>query len=106
MNSVQINIESPVLRHDYNNSIMPVIKLDFKGEILYANMSSFDLLINWNCFASSKLPKHIYENVKEGKSTFKINYNDKKINFMIVPFPEAGYVGIYAFEIISKQFHN
>lgn len=106
MNSVQINIANSQISAQCNNNNLPVIKLNFKGEILYANMSSFDLLINWQCYTSSKLPRHIYENVKAGKSNFKVNYNNKKISFMIVPFPEAGYIGIYAFEIVANDYHN
>lgn len=106
MNSVQINTERFDLRHDYNNSIMPVIKLNYKGEIIYANMSSFDLLISWKCFVSSRLPKHIYENIRTGESTFKVNYKNKIINFVVVPFPEGGYIGLHAFAMNTNQVHN
>lgn len=103
MNSVNLNIAAPNLEHDYNNSIMPVIKFDYSGNIIYANMSSFDLLINWHCYTSSKLPKYIYEDVLTGKSTINIYFNNKRITFLVVPFPEAKFIGLYAFEINSTQ---
>ena len=103
---LSINILTPEIKHNYNNSIMPVIKVDYKGKILYANNSSFDLLTTWNCLASSAIPKHIYENLIKGSATFVTHYNNKKINFIIVPFPEAGYIGVYAYEIISEHLHN
>jgi hypothetical protein len=106
MNSVQVNTEKSGLRHDYNNSVMPVIKLNFNGEIIYANMSSFDLLISWKCFVSSRLPKHIYENIRAGKHSFGVNYKDKIINFVVVPFPEGGYIGLHALSMRSNQLNN
>ena len=96
--------------HNYNDSIMPVIKIDFKGEILYANMSSFDLLLNWACFASSNLPldvvRKIQSNCINNLQTFDVKFNHRKINFMVVPFPEAGYIGIYGFEFTSEKINN
>lgn len=110
MNALCLNTGEIEFRHDYNNSIMPVIKINFKGDILYANMSSFDLLISWGCLAGRKLPTHIYEKVNGSKllqnRTFGINYLNKKINFVVVPFAEAGYIGIYAYEIISNELNN
>ena len=110
MNSICLNTGEIELKHSYNNSIMPVIKINFKGDILYANMSSFDLLISWGCFAGSKLPSYIYEKVNGlnllNNNTFSINYMNKKINFIVVPFAEAGYIGIYAYEIVSDELSN
>lgn len=109
MNSICLNTSEIELKHSYNNSLMPVIKISFNGDILYANMSSFDLLISWGCFAGSKLPSYIYEKVQGwnmNNNTFCINYMNKKINFIIVPFAEAGYIGIYAYEIISDEPGN
>lgn len=110
MNSICINTGEIELKHCYNNSVMPVIKINFRGDILYANMSSFDLLVNWGCFAGGKLPSYVYEKMNllnhSGNNTFSINYMNKKINFLVVPFEEAGYIGIYAYEIISNEMSN
>ena len=110
MNSICINTGEVELKHHHNNSVMPVIKINFKGDILYANMSSFDLLVNWGCFGGGKLPAHIYEKVKGlnllSNFTFTINYMNKQINFIVVPFAEAGYIGVYAYEIISHELSN
>ena len=95
---------------NYNDSEWPVIKINFKGDILYANMSSFDLLLKLGCYLSGRLPAEVIsqlkDNTKKQLQIMKFNMHSKKCNFLVVPFPEAGYIGIYGFDFTSKKINN
>jgi hypothetical protein len=87
-----------------NESIMPVIKISFQGDILYANLASLPLMGEWGCSANQKLPAWFLKDFSDifnhqSCHELKIPFSNCAIYFTAVPFVEAGYIGLYAFEI-------
>ena len=84
-----------------HESSMPVIKVSFKGEILYANLASLPIMGEWGCSATQKLPEWFlsqFSGIFNPNSCheIKIPFSNCAIHFTAVPFVEAGYVGLYA----------
>lgn len=87
-----------------NESTMPVIKVSFQGDILYANLASLPLMGEWGCSANQKLPEWFlkdFSGIFDHNSCYelKIPFSNCAIYFTAVPFAEAGYVGLYAYQV-------
>ncbi len=87
-----------------NESRFPVIKLSLNGEILYANLSSLPIMSEWGCSANHKLPAKLMEKYPElnnmwESSDIKVIMESYSVHFSVVPFPEAGFIGLYAYEM-------
>lgn len=87
-----------------NESTMPVIKVSFQGDILYANLASLPLMGEWGCSANQKLPEWFLAQFSgifnhNACHELKIPFSNCAIYFTAVPFAEAGYIGLYAFEM-------
>ena len=85
----------------------PVIRLDFKGRILYANRASFPLLREWNCLANDYIPEQLVrENPAmldlQAEFDFQINTEDSSYYLDVIGFKESGYVGLYGFRTETK----
>ena len=82
----------------------PVIKIDFEGTILYANKAAFGLIQDWGCAASRKLPMSVLKNHPEilshnANAETELASNNRIVKFNIVAFDEAGYTGLYGYEM-------
>ncbi|MGI8891906.1 MAG: hypothetical protein ACR2GN_00465 [Bacteroidia bacterium] len=87
-----------------NESTMPVIKVNFQGDILYANLASLPLMGEWGCSANQKLPGWFLSEFSDifnhmSCHELKIPFSSYAIYFTVVPFVEAGYIGLYAFHV-------
>ena len=87
-----------------NESTLPVIKISFTGDILYANLASLPLMGEWGCSANQKLPNWFLTNFSDifnlhSSHDLKIPFADTAVYFTSVPFVEAGYIGLYAYEM-------
>lgn len=87
----------------YNDS-PPVFKINYKGDILYANNSAMKLLHELGVSANKKIPKKFIE---EHPDLFKPHVNTEVIIltksnaciFDVVSFDEEGYIGFYSNQI-------
>ncbi|MBS1763829.1 MAG: hypothetical protein JSS90_02550 [Bacteroidetes bacterium] len=95
------NFVSP---HDSN--MFPVFKIDYSGKIIYHNVAAMPILSYWQCKLNETVNNQaqmIYPEIfninapKEHDAT--IRYHEYLFHFSIIPFPEAGYVGIYGHSI-------
>jgi hypothetical protein len=91
--------------HDYS---LPVIRIDYKGRILYSNKASFPLLKEWNCLANDYLPEALVRNhpdVLRLDADFDLAIETKSFRFHldVIGFRECGYIGLYGFQIKSKE---
>ena len=89
----------------------PVIRIDYKGRILFANRASFPILREWNCLANDYLPEdliHQFPSVLDLNADFdlQISTNDTSYFMDVIGFKESGYVGLYGFrtEINAPTF--
>ena len=85
----------------------PVIRIDHKGRILYANRASFPILREWNCLANDYLPEElVHENPAvldlDAEFDFQIHTNGSSYYVDVIGFRESGYVGLYGFKTEDK----
>jgi len=93
------------------NSAAPVLKINSEGKILYANSASFELLRSMDNDMSEYLPgffKKSYASIYDLSAdlTISLNVNNAEIRLDVVGFPECGYIGLYATELIALQEVN
>ena len=86
----------------------PVIRIDHKGRILYANRASFPILREWNCLANDYIPEElIRENPAmidlEANFDFQINTDDSSYFMDVIGFKESGFIGLYGFQTVTKN---
>lgn len=87
----------------------PVMRMDYNKRLIDANLTAMPLLGDWNCRKGSKIPTQIFNTYNEIENSFndktpstcKVSFGDLQIWFDIVPFPEAGYIGMYGYHIES-----
>ena len=85
----------------------PVIRIDFKGRILYANRASFPILREWNCLANDYIPNELLNNFPSmldlnAEFDLQINTNESAYFLDVIGFRESGYVGLYGFKTEAK----
>ena len=95
--------ESPV-RLGGSLSDLPVFKIDMHGHILQNNEFAQTLLSEWGCQVNDRLPDSIlgtYPDILKAWtcSEVEIEFSGCKVGFTIVPFLEAGYIGLYAHKV-------
>jgi len=97
----------PVSQFISTEPSFPVIRIDHKGRILYANKASFPLLREWNCLANDYIPDQLIREMPamldlDAEFEFQINTNDSSYYMDVIGFKESGYVGMYGFRTESK----
>ena len=88
----------------HENNMFPVIKLDYNGKIIYHNVAAMPVLNYWQCKLNNpvnKQVKSIYPQIFDVKSQqshdASVRYLDYVFHFSVIPYPEAGYIGVYGF---------
>jgi len=89
---------------NFHESTFPVIKIDFEGTILYANRAAFGLIQDWGCAASRKLPAQLLQRHPElldqrANVETEIASSNRIVKFNVIAFDEAGYTGLYGFDM-------
>jgi hypothetical protein len=90
-----------------DDAIFPVMKIDYNFNVIYCNEPAYPVLSKWNCRPQERLPltvldSHpgIYTAIKSTQTPdIEVEMDDVKVKCTVVPFPEAGYIGIYAYMI-------
>ncbi|MEO8085271.1 MAG: hypothetical protein ABI763_00540 [Bacteroidota bacterium] len=91
---------------------MPVIHIDYRGRILYANRASFQLLGEWNCIANEYLPEKLvmqYPGLLNLDADFQLTILVKSFQFHLdaIGFKESGYIGLYGFRTeTNNEIHD
>lgn len=88
-------------------SIFPVLKMDYNFKLIECNEAGLPLLRSWNTNLDNPIPIGILERHPEIFTAIKnssmpdinIETDDATIKCTVVPFPEANYIGIYAYMI-------
>lgn len=93
----------------------PVFKFNYKGKILNTNSAAMPLLGYWNCKMGAELSTGLLKACPEIKSAMKnpqpaecrMQFGELQIWCDVVPYPEAGYIGIYGYHIeITDASHQ
>ena len=90
-----------------DKSDFPVLKIDTKGKIIYANNASFECLREWLNGKNAYLPKYVIQinpEVLNPNADFSISVDLKTdiINFDVIGFEESGFIGLYGFNLADS----
>lgn len=90
----------------HDNNMFPVFKIDYSGKVVYHNVAAMPILSYWQCKLNEPVnhqAKMIYPEIfninAPGEHDTTIRYHEYLFHFSVIPFPEAGYVGVYGFSI-------
>jgi hypothetical protein len=89
----------------------PVIKYDYHGKLISSNGTALPLISQWNCRHGSKIPSQVMKTYPEMTHAIMdqqpveccITMGDCRIWFDIVPYPEAGYIGMYGHSVEMSE---
>jgi hypothetical protein len=85
--------------------VFPVIKIDYQFRLIECNAAAMDLLRYWNSSPDEALPLSVLQQYPEILMAIQHNTtpdidiltDTATIKCTVVPFPEANYIGIYAY---------
>ncbi len=88
----------------------PVMRFDFNKRLIDSNLTALPLLNDWNCRKGAKIPSAILKEYPEIKCVFsdknptecRVTFSGLSIWFDLIPYPEAGYVGLYGYHVESQ----
>ncbi|HEX5001231.1 MAG TPA: hypothetical protein VFW78_01945 [Bacteroidia bacterium] len=91
----------------HNDNMFPVFRFDFENRLTFANIAATPLMSHWKCRINERIPGEVmaqypelfHSVVSHRPQDVQVNFNDFVISFSIVPFPEAGYIGMYAYNM-------
>ena len=96
-----------------DENLFPVFRFDLENRLVYANVPALPLMKFWKCRINERIPGEVINRYPEMFHTalshkpmdVTVEMNSYTINFSIVPFPEAGYIGMYAYSMqVSENF--
>jgi hypothetical protein len=87
-------------------SSFPVIKIDYRFQIIDANLNALPILANWCCTKGAPIPSNVLEKLPSLTIAMmtntdrecKLKFGDTILSFDIIPFSEGGYVGLYGYK--------
>jgi len=85
----------------------PVIRLGYNKKLKNCNATALPLLNEWHWRQGNQVPSTILQAYPEIEKAFKnpnpteckMMFGDLQISFDLIPFPEAGYIGLYSYHI-------
>jgi hypothetical protein len=85
----------------------PVFTIGYDKKLKSANLTAMPMLHKWHCKQGQKLPTALLKaypeiafSLKDTMPTeCKIQFGELNIWFDLVPFPEAGYIGLYGYHV-------
>jgi len=91
-----------------SESPIPVLRINRRGVITYANQPSAPLLSHWGCRPLQTLPfywRNLVEDVLASGSTgeLEVTTDDGIFSLLLAPVAELGYVNVYARDITSER---
>ncbi len=94
---------------DNFSDAFPVIRFDYNKRLIGSNLTALPLLSSWNWRKGSKIPSAVWNSYPEWEKALndqspsgcKVIFGELNIWFDVVPFPEAGYIGIYGYHVES-----
>lgn len=92
-------------KQQQDETLFPVFRFDLDNRLIYANAPAVPLMKFWNCKINERIPADVISRNPEifhaalshKPIDLTIEFNNYSIRFSIVPFPEAKYIGMYAY---------
>lgn len=93
-----------------SENMLPVFRFDLENRLIYANDPALPLMKEWKCTINQKIPAVVisrypelfHASMSHRATDMAVEFNNCVIHFSIVPFPEAGYLGMYAYAMESS----
>ncbi len=87
--------------------MFPVIKFSLDNKVIYHNTAAMAFMSKWGCELGKKVPSPLTKvmpgifNTTEKFQTKDVNipFNEYLFRFTMVPFKEAGYIGLYGYSV-------
>ncbi|MBK7889248.1 MAG: hypothetical protein IPJ86_18705 [Bacteroidetes bacterium] len=100
--------KSKMTQNDLRDAF-PVMRFDYNKRLIDSNLTALPLLGEWKCRKGAKIPSAILKAYPEINFVFndkvptecKVTFSGLNIWFDMVPYPEAGYVGLYGYHVES-----
>ena len=97
-----------LLSYTSHGTGMPVVKLGTDGRILYANRASFPVLSDLSFSMMKKLPASFRRGhpcLTDPDAFDTITFETERFltKMYVIGFPEAGYIGLYAYEHVERD---
>ncbi|HMT30879.1 MAG TPA: hypothetical protein PKD91_16530 [Bacteroidia bacterium] len=88
-----------------DENLFPVFRFDLDNRLIYANLPALPLMKYWHCRINERIPAEIVSQYPElfhaalshRPIDLTVEFKNYSIRFSIVPFPEAKYIGMYAY---------
>lgn len=85
----------------------PVMRFDLQGNLIDSNLTALPLLASWqsgNGTKTKSAPPEVHTFMMHClgnacSDTLEVRFSDLQISFDAVPFPEAGFIGLYGFDV-------
>ena len=95
----------------HNENLFPVFRFDLENRLIYANLAATPLMQHWKCRINERVPAGImaqypelfHSVISHRAQDVVVTFNEFQISFSIVPFPEAGYIGMYAYQMCLTE---
>ena len=93
----------------------PVLKFDYNFNVIFSNTPAKSILDYWETKIKGSVPTNILNGHPEIYNSLRnpaiqdisINVEDTVIRCSVVPFPEAGYIGVYGYMVeYSEKISN
>lgn len=89
----------------------PVMRFDLQGNLIDSNLTALPLLASWssgNGTHPKGAPPEVHDFLMHclgtsSSNTLEVRFSDLQISFDAVPFPEAGFIGLYGFDVRTAQ---
>jgi len=96
-------------QHDEN--LFPVFRFDLDNRLTYANVPALPLMKYWKCRLNEKVPAQVislypelfHAALSHRPTDVTVEFKSHLIRFSIVPFPEAKYIGMYAYSMEQNE---
>lgn len=94
-----------------DDNLFPVFRFDLENRLIYANLPALPIMKNWHCRINERIPGEIISRYPElfhaalshRPTDVTVEFKNYLIRFSIVPFPEARYIGMYAYCMEQKE---
>ncbi len=96
-----------------DENLFPVFRFDLDNRLIFANLPSLPLMKHWKCRINERIPADVVSRYPElfhaalshRPMDVTVEMKNYIIRFSIVPFPEAGYIGMYAYSMeVNENF--
>jgi len=86
----------------------PVLRVDGRGILLYANRASTDLLAQWQCVIGEAVPDFLREKLSKALESglhqeLEVRCGNRDFSFAMVAIIERGYVNFYGSDVTKRK---